>query len=127
MRNKFKIYSVFLVLITLFSALGLILIIRYLDPYQSAFNIVIFYLSLLALVLSFTALAGFQVRQVLGQREHAGKDLRLSLRQAVWLSILIAGSLMLQSFGLFNFLNAIILILAFIFLESYFLYSNQND
>lgn len=105
------------------SLISLVLVIRYLDPYGARFNVVLFYLDLLVLIMSTAALAGFQLRQMFGQRERAENYFFVSLRQAVWFSVIIAGSLILQSSGLFNLLNAAILVLAFIFLESYFLYA----
>lgn len=123
MRNRLKAFNLLLGILLVLSAIGLVLILKFLDPFRSWLSVVLFYLTLSIFAVSLATFTGFKIRDIFGQKEKAGYYFLISLRQALWFSILIISSLILQSFGLFNFLNAIILVLAFTFLESYFLYS----
>ena len=107
---------------TLASAVGLFLIIRNLDPYASSFNLIFLYADIFILSFGIAELTGFFTRRIFGVRELAHKHLVVSLRQAVWLGLLVMLSLVLLGFGLFNWWNAILLVFCLIFLESYFLF-----
>src|SRR3989344_5241465 len=102
------------------SAIALVVLILGTAP-DTGRNIGLFYLVILFLCMSFFTLGGFYLRQFLGQREHAQRYLALSSRQALWLSVILVVSLLLSSHELFSWINAVFLLLVFIFLESYLL------
>lgn len=123
-RSKPKTYSILLIVSILLSSVALFLVLKFLDPYSSALNILLFYLVLFVLSLSTFALTAFRVRASWGQREFAGQYFAISFRQAIWFAIIIVISLVLQAVGLLSMTSAIALILSFVFLEAYFLYKN---
>lgn len=104
------------------SVISFVLIISKLDPFQGIGNIFLFYVNLFVLSLTLSTLTAFYARQSIGQREFAPQYLLVSFRQGLWFSLLIVVALTLQSFGFFTLTNAVFLILALVFLESYFLY-----
>ena len=114
--------SAALIIVFAASVTGLGIILNRLDPTSSPWNVALFYTVLGIMIFSFTFCIGFYSRRVFGIREHFRKHFIESVRQSVWFSILIVVALVLLSWGYFNWLNATFLVLALVFLESYFLF-----
>lgn len=96
------------------------------DPTRHWLIPLAFYVIFFALCFSITALAGFLARRFVGKREFLADQLRVSLRQGVWFSILLISLLLLKAAGLFNLISIALLLLAMVFLESYFLFSKTE-
>ncbi|MBX4204624.1 MAG: hypothetical protein KW788_00340 [Candidatus Doudnabacteria bacterium] len=109
------------VCLLLLSSIGLGLIITKLDPGQTV-HLLTFYLDILVLIGTLTYLIGYYMRQVFGVKEFAWRHVWISARQALWFSLMVLISLILLSYGLFNWLSAIFLGVCLVFLESYFLF-----
>lgn len=125
MQRILKIYVLGVSLFAVLSFLGLIAIIYLLDPTQGFTNKLLFYLDFAIFVFLLGSLLGYYLRKKFGQRELQLRHFRVSIRQAVWFSVLITTSLFLISNDLFSLTNTILLLLALIFLESFFV-SRQN-
>lgn len=97
-------------------------VVSYFDPTVSGLLPILFlYASLsLALIGTFT-LVGFGIRSMRKHAAIAFREVIVSLRQAVWFTILIVGSLSLMRLQMFNFLNVLLVIVALMALELYFL------
>lgn len=102
------------------------MILYILDPESSALNRFLFYTDFAILSYMVACLAGFYLRQRWGQREFRTKHFAVSARQAVWFMILLTASLYLLSHDLFSLVNSILLVLALIFLESFFIARQKN-
>lgn len=113
-------------IVALVSAIGLVIVLTTVSP-DSVTNILLFYLGTFGLCLSVFTLAGFYLRRLFGSRELAEKYLSLSSRQALWFSLIVLISLLLSSYQLFSWTNAVFLLLVFVFLESYIISKNQNN
>ncbi len=116
--HRFFVNLTWVVLIA--SATSLLILILTVAP-DTFRNIILFYLAILGLSLSFFTLGGFYLRRLFGQREHSERYMALSSRQGLWLSLILIISLLLSSHELFSWINAVFLGLVFIFLESYLL------
>ena len=122
---KIKLFTVLLwVGLVIFSGLFGFILFRYTPDGLS--NLIMFYFSVLGLFFCAFALLGFYTRRFFGSRELAGRYMAISLRQGLWLGIIVAGSLFLLSHKLFNGVNAIFLVLALVFLESYIISKNRT-
>jgi hypothetical protein len=116
------ITNVLSTLLLISSVLGLVLIVQHTDPRASLLNVSSFYVCLMVAVSSFMFIIGFYVRRIMGARELAMVHLKISMRQALWFALLSVVSLLLLSVGLFSWINASLLLICLIFLESYFLF-----
>jgi len=88
------------------------------------FPLITFYAVFLVFCFALATLSGLLFRRMFGQRELAGLYLKNSFRQALWLSLLATISLVLLSLRLFSWINSILLVLTFVFLESYLISKN---
>jgi hypothetical protein len=101
-------------------------LILYKTPEENAVTILgLFYVSTFGAVTALAALGGFLARRKFGAREFLTSQLKTSIRQGILIGILFSASLILQSFRLFSWTNSIILLVALISLEFYFL-SNER-
>lgn len=123
MKKTIKFYTAVLYAALIASILLLALIVSQLDPTSSLFAQFLFYTDLFVFVLSLSTLFSFYLRKMIGQPEQVNNYLKTAFRQGIWFGILIVVSMILQSFGLFSLLNAVFLVIALVFLESYFLYN----
>lgn len=122
MRLSAPIYNWFLPGGLGLALIGLVFIVNLTNPGQSAGYVTLFYLDFSVLVFCAAVLVNFRVRRRWGQREMVGNYLQTAVRQGLWLTVLAVGLLMLHAADLFNAINALILVTAFVFLESFFLY-----
>ncbi|HEV8601279.1 MAG TPA: hypothetical protein VGQ87_01635 [Patescibacteria group bacterium] len=123
MRKTIQFYTAVLYAALAASVLLLVLIVSQLDPTGSTFSLILFYFDLFIFVLSLSTLLSFHMRKLIGQPEQINNYLKTGFRQGIWFAMLIVVSMILQSFGLFSLFNAIFLVVALVFLESYFLYN----
>jgi len=87
---------------------------------ESGFVVLLSFYSILFLLVFTTAmLAGYYIRQSLGNREFALQDLHVSARQGLWLAILVTISFVLLALEMFSTMPVALLTLALVFLESY--------
>jgi len=99
MLEKAKAYNIFIVLGTVLSAFSLGSILIFTDPNSSgAFIHFFFYLSLFLFVLGLFTLVELYMRSKMGETLYITR-LTHSLRQAIFLSFLITGSLFLLARG----------------------------
>ena len=103
--------------------IGLIVLINLVSPDRIA-NLLLFYFLAAGLTFNLGTLAIFQLRKILGQREFLNTYLKTSLREGLWLAIILLASLLLLHHHFFSWINAGLLVLIFIFLESYLLTKN---
>ncbi len=86
-----------------------------------AVGVIFFYLTLFASLTGVFSLAGFFVRKLIIRNEIDFRHVAVSFRQAIFFSILISGSLFLQSLGLFSWLNVILMLFVLTILEFFFI------
>lgn len=126
----FKLNSFYYWLLGLIAILSLIAsvwVVYNLDPESKTGNVAIFYGCSGLFVISTVTLILFFFRQRFGVREMVQRHFKISLRQAAWVGLLYTAALILQSQGLFTWLNSAFLVIALTFLEVYFLYSEQKQ
>ena len=98
------------------------MVINIINPTQAGFlGFLFFYASLFLASIGSISIIGFFIRKVLLREELAFRHVVVSFRQAILLSILIIGSLILQSRGLLTWWNTILFILALTVLEFFFI------
>jgi len=117
-----KQYLLIMSLVTVVAYILVASVASYFDPTVSGLlPIVFFYASLsLALIGTFT-LIGFAIRSMRKHSAMAFREVIISLRQAIWFTILIVGSLGLMRLQILNILNLLLVLLALTALELYFL------
>jgi predicted MFS family arabinose efflux permease len=124
-----KRYLIIMSLSTLLLWLAWGLVIIFIDPVTGGImGVSLFYISLfLALTGSFSVI-GFFVRSRFAKKEEVlFNQVGVSLRHAILFSVLITGSLLLQSNRLLTWWNALIFIVILIVIESLFMMrSNEN-
>jgi hypothetical protein len=121
LREKLQKNRFFLILLgiaAVIGGIGLFVAVSTLSPDTGA-HVFIFYLVLAFLAFSLFTLLGTYLRKLRGSREMVSMYLAVSARQAIWLTSILIISLILSSLGLFTWLNALFLILAFVFFEFY--------
>ena len=123
--QKHKLYSILLIVASLAFLGGLVVLINSFGPDRLG-NILLFYFLLSGLTFCLATLVGFYVRKVFGQREMLNHYFRIAARQAGWFILLLAISLFLLSRGWFSWINATLLILTLVFLESYLITKSQK-
>lgn len=121
--QKIKLYIIFISVICLGFLIGLLVLINSLTP-DRAGNVLLFYILFGGLVLTASILLGFFLRKSWGQRELLNQYLITSIRQGLWFTLLLTGSMFLLQKNLFSWLNALLLVLCLIFLEAYLLTKN---
>jgi hypothetical protein len=109
------------------SLIASVWVVYSLDPGANAGNVAMFYGASGLFVLSSVALVMLFFRQRFGVREMVRYHLKISLRQAFWVSLLYVAALVLQSQELFTWLNSAFLVIALTFLEVYFLYNERKS
>lgn len=80
-----------------------------------------FFVSLFFALLGSFTIIGFYLRLWFSKNEHYYENIGVSFRQAILLSVCVLGLLILQSLGLLNIFDGILLVLCIILLEGYFL------
>jgi hypothetical protein len=120
-------YSWVLGLLAIVSLIASVWVVYKLDPLANSGSVAIFYCCSGIFILSISALILFFFRQRFGTREMVKQHLKTSLRQGFWVALLYLAALILQSQGLFSWLNSAFLVIALTFLEVYFLYNERKS
>jgi len=91
------------------------------DPGQINIDIfIVFYLSLFLAIAGLVSLIGFAVRVKVGRGETIYNHMGVSARQAILLSLVLVGLLLLQAVRVLNWWDGILLVTAILMLELYF-------
>lgn len=107
---------------TLFCWVSWILILVYIDPEQtSPVGILSFYISLFFAMVGTLTLCGFYLRVWFSKNEVLFAHVAPAFRQAIFLSIILVGSLVLQSFRLLTWWDGALLVGSVTLLEFYFM------
>ncbi len=105
---------------------SLILVANLLTPDKFS-NVLLVYLVVALIGFAAATLGGFYIRKLFGQREFLNNYIGQASRQGIWLSIILVVSLVLTHQGLFTWINAALLVLTFIFFESYLLTKDKSN
>ncbi len=117
-----KKYLILMSLCTLFCWLAFVLVINYIDPTEANFlGFLFFYFSLFLACLGTMSVLGFAIRMKIFRDEIVYKQVSAAFRQAIMFSILVVGSLFLQSKSLLTWWNILLFILALTVLEFFFI------
>jgi 4-hydroxybenzoate polyprenyltransferase len=96
------------------------------DPFKAHFwLLLLFYVCLAGFLQSTFTLALYSVRGRKIDSIHAASQLKISIRQAFWLTLLVIGSLILSATQLLFWWLEIIFILMLVMIEGYCLSSNS--
>lgn len=126
MHKLYTAYTVTLSALATGTAAASAWVILNTDPAQGPGTLALFYASTGGFVLAAAALAMYLIRAKLGLRERIKRHFYVSLRQGLWVAVLFAASMYLQSAQLFSWMSSGLLVVALIFLESYFL-NNERE
>lgn len=124
--HKIKFYTAILAAAALVFLIALLWLTLAASP-ALLLNVLLFYLLFAGLVFCLSTLAGVYLRQAFGQREFLNQYLAIAMRQGLWFTILLAVSFTLLRHNLFTWINAGLLILTLVFLESYLLTKNDRQ
>jgi len=120
MTLRSYLLGMFLSTIVCWLAFGLILF--YINPYNSGpLGLTAFYVSLFFASVGTLTLIGFYLRVWFSKNEVLFAHVNPSFRQAILLSIILVGSLVLQGFGLLTWWDGALFVLAIVLLEFYFI------
>lgn len=99
-----------------------VLVLFNIDPFVSGFiGLASFYLSLFLALLGTFSLLGFLFRRAFPRGQIAFRQIGVSVRQGLFLSLVVVGGLLLRGTGLYTWWNLILFIAGFTLLESFFL------
>lgn len=105
-----RAYIFFLCFGTLSALIGLLFILITIDPFVSHWVWrLLFFVSLSIAVLGSITLAMFSIRKKLRAQEFLVYQMGTSLRQSLWITIFLMGSLVLLHVGLLRWWNALLL------------------
>ena len=124
--QKVKFYLILLAVLSVLSLSALAWVILGLAPTDTTRIILFFVLVFLSCFCIF-ALGGFYLRKLFGPREFLNSYILTASRQGLWFAFILVISLFLLSRNLFSWFNASLLILTFVFFESYLLTRKIND
>lgn len=120
-------YLVIMAMATLFSWAAWIVVLFYIDPFTTGtLGLFSFYTSLFCGILGLLSLLGFAVRLALHRQEPPFRFIGVSLRQALWLAIVVVLSLFLIAEKLWNIWTSLLLFVFLIFLEIFFLLKTRS-
>jgi len=103
-----------------------VVVINSVDPETTnIIGFLLFYASLFLAIMGTSAILGFTVRFILMRRELVFQQVAIAFRQSFLLAAVVISSLVLQSFQLFTWYNALFLIIAMTVLE-FFLISYKR-
>lgn len=117
--------------VSVFSWVAWVTVLFYIDPEISGImGVFVFYASLFFALLGTFTLFGLSVRMAMRRIHHntaiAFKYISPSIRQSVWFSLAIIACLMLSAAKLFNWWSVVILFIALVVLEGFYL-SKQDS
>jgi len=105
---------------------GFLMVLIFISPQEiGILTFLLFYLILGLAVTGTLTILGFLIRKLINKNELAFEHVKVSFRQAVWLSLILIVSLYLQSQQLLTWWNAVLLILSLGLIE--FFYLGQKD
>ena len=123
--QKIKLYLIFLTVILISSLIVLAWLINAYPPEQINYLLLFYFLVALIGFALFT-LIGFYLRKLFGQRELLNTYIGSAVRQGIWLALILVTALLLVHLNLFSWINATLLVMTFVFFESYLLTKNKN-
>ncbi len=120
MTLRSYLLGMFLSTIVCWLAFGLIL--YYVNPYNSgALGLIAFYISLFFASIGTLTIAGFYLRVWFSKNEILFAHVNPSFRQAILLSIILVGSLVLQAFRLLTWWDGSLFVISIVLIEFYFI------
>lgn len=115
---KIKGFLTGLVLATILAWACLIAVLNYNSPQGNGFGLLIlFYLSLFAAIAGIFSIIGIFIRRISQGKKSVQKQIKISFRQGLLLSLVLVVALFLQSQQLFHWWSLIILLLVVGFIE----------
>jgi hypothetical protein len=111
---------------TILSLVAWVVVLFYVDPdINGVIGLIVFYAALLIMLIGLFTLVGLGVRMtwftINKQPPIAFKYIARTIRQSVWFSLAIIGSLMLLAARLFNWWSSLALLIALLVIEGFFL------
>lgn len=123
-----KRYLFLMGLATLICWLSLLTVVFCIDPtLTSTIGFMCFYFSLFFSLLGTFSLLGLIIRLAVKKHEIPYKNIGVSLRQALWFSILVTLSMLLLGQKMFAWWSLGLLICGLVVLETFFLSINSNN
>jgi len=117
-----KKYLLGMMISTIFCWISWGMILYYVDPQTTGFvGVAAFYVSLFFALIGLLTLVGFYMRVWFSKNEILFAHIGPAFRQAILLSLILTGSLFLQSFRLLTWWDAALFIASVALLEFYFL------
>ncbi len=121
-------YIVYLVIAALVSWLAFYLVLNRLDPFVNnnittvaGLSLAMFFVSLFFALTSTFTILGFYIRVWFNKNEVYFDHLNVSLRQAVFLSLIALGSILFQILGVLSWWSGLLLIGSVVAIEAYLL------
>ncbi len=124
--QKIKFYLISLGVLLVLSMICLAWVMKAFSPDQLGI-LLLFYFLIAVTGFAASTIFGFYLRKLFGQREFLNSYISTASRQGIWLCLILVVSLILLHQGWFTWLNALFLILTFVFFESYLLTKNNTD
>ncbi len=124
--QKIKLHITLLFVLLILSLAALVYVLSVFTPDMPG-SIVLFYFIVAFGGFAAATLLGFQIRKLFGQREFSKNYFTQASRQGLWLSLILVISLILLRYNLFSLINAGLLVLTFVFFESYLLTKNNRS
>jgi len=123
-----KSYLILMTISTFFCWLAWGMVLFFIDPTQAGFiGLLFFYLSLFLALTGTISLIGFFLRTLILKNEIVFRHVIISFRQAVFFSMVIVGSLFLESKDLFTWWNITFLVLFLTVLEFFFISQRRRS
>jgi len=117
-----RTYLNLMVVATFFAATAWFLVIYYIDPVEAGgMGLGLFFATLFFTLVGIFTVIGFSLRKYFLNNELLFTLIGLSFRQAVWISLIIVGLLIMQGARILNWWDASLLIVSVSLLEAYFL------
>lgn len=112
---------------TLLCWFGFFMVLVFISPQEiGSLTFLLFYLILALAVTGTLTIIGFLLRKLFNRSELAFEHVKVSFRQAIWLSLILIISLYLQSKQLLAWWNAILLVLGLGLIEFFYLGRNEK-
>lgn len=117
-----KKYLIGIAVSTVLTFVAFMLVLFYVDPFDTGIvGFVGFYASLFFTIIGAFTIIGFYLRIWSSGNEVVYAHVAPSFRQAIFLAVIIIGSLLLQSFRLLTWWDAILFVLSIVLLEFFFM------
>ncbi len=121
-----KKYLNLMSVLTIICWLAWVFVIFFVNPEETGLiGFILFYFSLFLAILGTAAIIGFLIR-VRFNKGPVFKQVEVSFRQGIWLSLLVVGLFLLQNLGILRWWNGLFLLLFLMFLEFFFLSSRKK-